>query len=284
MRLGYNTNGLPHHRLGDALSLLAEEGYRSVAITLDAGALDPYAAPGRLAEDLRQTQEQLERLGLACVIETGARFLLNPRRKHDPTLMDPDPARRATRVDFLLRAIDIAAGLRAEAVSLWSGALPDAVEEGEALDRLAFALDPVLERAAEQSVPLAFEPEPGMFIDTMERFARLDERVGHPMFDLTIDLGHIHCLGDGEIADQVRAWGPRIRNIHAEDMVRGVHDHLPFGEGTIDFPPIFRALHEVGYTGGIHVELSRHGHDAVTAVRRSASFLRPLIDAPGPRG
>ena len=31
MRLGYNTNGLAHHRLLDAIDLLADEGYQSVA-------------------------------------------------------------------------------------------------------------------------------------------------------------------------------------------------------------------------------------------------------------
>ncbi len=60
-------------------------------------------------------------------------------------------------------------------------------------------------------------------------------------------------------------------------MKRGVHDHLMFGEGTIDFPPVLTALREIGYQGGVHVELSRHGHMAVEAVRRSASFLRPLM-------
>ena len=38
MRLGYNTNGLAHHRLTDAIDLLADLGYQSVALTLDAGA------------------------------------------------------------------------------------------------------------------------------------------------------------------------------------------------------------------------------------------------------
>ncbi len=48
MRLGYNTNGLAHHRLVDAIDLLADEGYQSVAITLDAGALDPFDEPSCL--------------------------------------------------------------------------------------------------------------------------------------------------------------------------------------------------------------------------------------------
>ncbi len=51
MRLGYNTNGLAHHRLRDAITLLAHEGYQSVAITLDAGRLIltriPRRSPGR---------------------------------------------------------------------------------------------------------------------------------------------------------------------------------------------------------------------------------------------
>ena len=91
-------------------------------------------------------------------------------------------------------------------------------------------------------MPLAFEPEPGMFIDTFARFEQLDERIRHPLFHLTVDLGHVHCIEDGAVADHLRRWGPRIVNIHIEDMVRGVHEHLMFGEGTMDFPPIFAAL------------------------------------------
>ncbi len=277
MRLGYNTNGLAHHRLLDAIDLLADEGYESVALTLDAGALDPYEAPAALARQVDSVRDALDRRGLSRVVETGARFLLNPRKKHDPTLMDPDPARRAVRVDFLRRAIDLAARLDAEAVSFWSGIVPDAVSEDEGLDRLVEALEPVLAHAEAAGVRLAFEPEPGMFIDTFARFARLDERIRHPLFDLTVDLGHVHCIEDGPVADHVRTWGPRIANVHIEDMKRGVHDHLMFGEGTMDFPPILRALRDVGYAGGLHVELSRHSHMGVEAVRRAAAFLNPLL-------
>ena len=50
-----------------------------------------------------------------------------------------------------------------------------------------------------------------------------------------------------------------------------------FGEGTMDFPPICRALGEIGYSGGVHVELSRHSHKGAEAVRAAAAFLKPLI-------
>src|SRR5271155_107462 len=129
MRLGYNTNGLAHHRLLDAIELLADEGYQSVAITLDAGALDPYEEPSVLRREVKAVRAALDRRGLARVVETGARYLLNPRAKHDPTLMDPDPARRAVRLDFLRRSIDLARLLQAESVSLWSGKAPDPVDD-----------------------------------------------------------------------------------------------------------------------------------------------------------
>lgn len=277
MRLGYNTNGLAHHRLLDAIDLLAERGYQSVAITLDAGALDPYDDPSHLAQQVRDVRDRLDRHGLGRVIETGARYLLNPRKKHDPTLMDADPARRAIRQDFLKRATDLARQLDAEAVSFWSGRAPEGTGEEEGLTRLAEALGPVIAHAEGAGMPLAFEPEPGFFIDTLSRFAALDERIRHPLLDLTIDIGHVHCNERGAIGDHVRQWGPRIRNIHVEDMRVGVHDHLMFGEGTIDFPPVIAALREVDYRGGLHVELSRHSHAAVEAVQQSFGFLAPLL-------
>ena len=42
MFLGYNTNDLVHHDLFDAVELLAEIGYRGVAITIDHNALPPH--------------------------------------------------------------------------------------------------------------------------------------------------------------------------------------------------------------------------------------------------
>jgi sugar phosphate isomerase/epimerase len=276
MLLGYNTNGLPHHRLIDAIDLLAELGYRSVSLTIDAGALDPFEEPGQLCRQVSAVRARLDRHEMGRVVETGARYLLNPRRKHDPTLLDPDPARRAIRIDFLNRAIDLARELDAGVVSLWSGALTDGIDPAEGLDRLVESLRPVLAHAETTGCVLGFEPEPGFFIDRLERFAALDARLGHPLLQLTLDIGHVHCNEPGAIADHVLQWGRRIVNVHIEDMVRDVHDHRMFGEGTIPFPPVLDALGEVGYAGGVHVELSRHGHAAVEAATRSAAFLRPL--------
>jgi sugar phosphate isomerase/epimerase len=277
MKLGYNTNGLAHHRLVDAIELLADVGYQSVAITLDAGALDPYDDPATLKRQLTEVRSALDRRGLARVIETGARFLLNPRLKHDPTLMDVDPARSAQRIDFLRRSIDVAVALEADAVSLWSGRPRVDMSEDAGLNLLAANLKPVLEHAERARVPLAFEPEPGMFIDTLEKFSRLDERIRHPLFQLTVDVGHVHCLNEGHIPTLIKTWARRIVNIHIEDMIQGTHEHLMFGEGTMDFPPICSALGAIAYKGGIHVELSRHSHQGPEAVRRAAVYLRPLL-------
>src|SRR5262245_50583625 len=124
MLLGYNTNGFAHHRLKDAVVILAELGYRSIALTLDWHALHPFETEWKNhAGALRRT---LQSLDLRCVVETGARFLLDPRQKHQPTLISPQAEGRQHRLDFLCRAVDIAAILGADAVSFWSGTPVDA--------------------------------------------------------------------------------------------------------------------------------------------------------------
>jgi sugar phosphate isomerase/epimerase len=50
-----------------------------------------------------------------------------------------------------------------------------------------------------------------------------------------------------------------------------------FGEGEIDFPPVIAALAKAGYDGGVHVELSRHSHDAPRAAAQAYDFLHPLL-------
>jgi L-ribulose-5-phosphate 3-epimerase len=272
MRFGYNTNGFAHHRLEDTLRILADLGYESVALTLDVHTLNPFepALPGRTAA----LRSLLDRLGLCCVIETGARFLLDPWHKHQPTLLSAHAEERARRLDFLYRAVDVAADLDADAVSFWSGTPREPAPAQEIEARLNGTCADLVHYAGAKKVRLAFEPEPGMFVDTMTRFAELYRIVGAPHFGLTLDVGHLHCLGEEPIAAFIHQWRDCLWNVHIEDMRRGVHDHLMFGEGEMIFPPILAALREIGYEGGVHVELSRHSHDAVLVAREALAFLR----------
>jgi sugar phosphate isomerase/epimerase len=272
MIFGYNTNGFTNHRLTDALMVLAQLGYGSVAITIDHDFLDPYAID--LGKRLTRIKSLLQRFGLRCVIETGARFLLDPLHKHQPTLISPKPEERQQRMDFILHAVNMARELGAEAVSFWSGTPTHDEPEGVHMKRLVESVKQLCKKAEDYRVKLAFEPEPGMLVDSMAQFEELHKQIDHPLFGLTMDVGHLHCVGDTPIAYYLRRWKDLIWNVHIEDMKSGVHDHLMFGEGEIDFVPVMQALKEIGYRGGIHVELPRHSHDAVNAASKSLDFLR----------
>ncbi|CAM5586532.1 sugar phosphate isomerase/epimerase family protein [Streptomyces aurantiogriseus] len=271
LRYGFGTNGFAHHRLDDVLTVLADLGYDSVGLTLEHGHLDPYAAdlPRRVA----RLAGKLDRLGLAVMVETGAPYLLDPWHKHLPTLMSEPGAER--RVDLLARALRIAADLGAPAVHLCSGPAPEDVTEEEAWKRLAAGCAEALDLADEHGVALAFEPEPYMFVDTVERFLELRHRLGDPdLFGITLDIGHAHCVESRPLLDCVRLAAPHLRNVQIEDMRRGVHRHLEFGAGEIDFPPVLAALKAAGYRGPVSVEIQGASLDAPEVARRSLEFLR----------
>src|SRR5262245_2496719 len=150
MLLGYNTNGFAHHRLKDALEIVADLGYQSVALTLDHQHLDPFEPD--LPRRVEAARRLLEKLKLRCVVETGARFLLDPRRKHQPTLISTTPEERQRRLDFLCRAVEIAKELDADAVSFWSGAAVDNARPDELWRRLVDGCNRLLEAAARHHV------------------------------------------------------------------------------------------------------------------------------------
>jgi L-ribulose-5-phosphate 3-epimerase len=274
IRFGYGTNGFANHRLGDALRVLADLGYEGVALTLDHDHLDPFSP--RLSQEVAEVGRDLDRLGLKVVIETGARYLLDPWHKHAPTLLH---ANAEPRIELLRAAVDIAADLGAEAVSFWSGIKPD-VPDAVAWDRLVSGCARLVEAADEVGVPLGFEPEPGMLVADLDGYDRLKKELGHPgAFGLTLDIGHCRCVERDSVPDCVRRAGPDLVNVQIDDMRRDVHEHLEFGQGEIDFPPVLKALREVGYRGLVAVELPRHGHAAPVVARESLAFLKKAEEA-----
>lgn len=274
MILGYETSGFAYHALEDAIRVLAEIGYGSVAITLDGHHLNPFddGWPYRV----KRVATLLRAHGLRCTVETGARFILDARRKHQPTLLSETSEKRERRIEYLFRSIDIAAELDADCVSLWSGAPEVSAASADLFQRLCDGLGFVLEHAERHRMPVGFEPEPGMLIETMEQFERLHRTMSHSLLGLTLDVGHVHCLDDGDLLDHLRQWQGELLNVHLEDMRRGIHEHLFFGEGEMNFTEIINCLSAITYRGPVHVELSRHSHDAVNVARRAYEFLEAL--------
>ena len=270
MFLGYNTNGLAHHRLIDAVELLAGIGYRGVAITIDHHALSPFS--GNTNRQLGQLRGLLERHEMRSVVETGARFLLDPATKHEPTLLSSAQRRR---IDFYRHAVDCAAALGSDCMSLWSGAPHEVVPRATTLDRLIEGLHEVAESQHVQGVMLGIEPEPGMLIDSMRRVGRdLAEDRGSQS---SRDARYRALAVPGRNSRRTRDWPMAFATWSTcilKTCALAQHEHLMFGEGEIDFPPVLRALANVGYTGGVYVELSRHSHEGPVAARRALSFLK----------
>ena len=276
MKAGYSTNSLGDVDPLDALSLLCEQGYASLAITPDRNILNPYEKT--FASEVRVWQHALAKAQMRCVVETGARHLLDSKRKHHPTLLSDAQNDCNRRIEFLRRAIELAGELNADCVSLWSGAVCSDADETLLWRKLTDGVGEVLDHASRCGVVLGFEPEPGMFIDTVARAEELFERLGRPKsLGLTVDIGHLECLGERPLAATVRDVADRIVNVHIDDMIVCRHEHLPLGKGDIDYVPIFRELLAARYQGGLHVELPRQSHRWYETAKESYEFIHRMI-------
>lgn len=270
LRFAYNTNGAANHRLDDALSLIADSGYDGVALTLDHHHHDPFATDWAAASE--RLAARLRRLKLHSVIETGARYLLDPRDKHEPTMVTADAAGRDRRVAFLQRAIDIAAILGSETISFWAGIPKPDVDYAQARQWLDDGLACVCDYAATHSVDVSFEPEPGMLIETVAGYAALAER--HPTLRLALDTGHCIVTQDIEPAEAVRRYAAQLGTVAVEDMRRGEHIHLPFGEGDMDIGAVLAALRDIDFDRLVCVELSRESPRAHAAIPQALAYLQ----------
>ena len=271
--------------------MLADLGYTGVAITPDVGQLDPYHLKSGEVADVRALAQDL---GLVLAVETGARFLLDPRRKHRPTLLDDAASDRARRAEFLVRSIDLAAELGAGVVSMWSGAAPndlkaelgedDVPHERERIwDRLCRELSPILRHAVDRKVELAFEPEPGMFVERPGGYLEMLRRLGDSgeELGLCLDVGHLLVTGDVPVGDVIRECAPHLVHVHLDDIADGVHEHKMFGQGDLDLPEVLGALREVGFAGLAAVELSRDAHRGAQAAEEAMAHLRRALAEAG---
>jgi sugar phosphate isomerase/epimerase len=77
---------------------------------------------------------------------------------------------------------------------------------------------------------------------------------------ICLDVGHLAWEGDSELEFLAR-HGDRVREVHLHDALSistgprpQIRDHLPLGQGRIDYPAFLHRLQEIGYEGAVILE------------------------------
>jgi sugar phosphate isomerase/epimerase len=181
---------------------------------------------------------------------------------HLPTFVNPadltDSLRKAS-VQELLASIETAADLGVEKVVLHPGYCSGMGVH--VMDRVkALALDSLRvtgRRAAELGLILCVENlmvRGSPFVAPEDFDLIFDEM---PDLKLVLDTGHAHIADpSGRRAIQfIQRHGQRLAHVHISDNQGTRDEHLPMGEGTIDFQFLAHALRTIGYRDTFTLEI-----------------------------
>jgi len=108
--------------------------------------------------------------------------------------------------------------------------------------------------AQEYGLTVIMEPRVGEVICSVDSMLRLINDVGMPNFLANFDTGHF-CAQRENVPLALAKLQGKYANIHVSDNNPVSTDHLPIGEGIIDWDEFFRVLHLQGYHGYIGLDL-----------------------------
>ena len=158
--------------------------------------------------------------------------------------------------------------------------------------RLCDGLNRLGERAREKGMTLTYHHHMGTGVQTAEEIDRLMEGTDPSRLSLLYDTGHLAFSGEDPLAVLKKHIG-RVRHVHLKDVRPAVleqvrRDRLSFlaavkagvftvpGDGSIDFPPVFRQLAAAGYRGWYVVEAEQDPAKAnpFEYARKARTYIR----------
>lgn len=191
------------------------------------------------------------------------------------------PQVQALGVDMVKRAIDFAVQIDAIHITVHPGSnrWPDVWPQLErrALEAQMQSFVEIGAYAAQAGIQVGIENMlPGESClsgyDDLTEIYRVLDRL--PEMGVTLDVGHLQILGLSH-AQIIHDLGKRLNHLHVHDNQGEWDQHLPVGDGVIDWEPLCQALLEIDYTGVLEVErsLPDGGVESSIAVLRRALGL-----------
>ena len=221
IKLSYCTFGLTNLDFLTAIDVISKAGYEGVEISFHRDQLNPFELTDERISSIKQ---KLDSTGLvpACVA-TASHFFF-PARPHEPSLMCSDLAGRKRRIDLVKRGIRIARKLEVPVVTFGSGFIRDEHVRDTSIDPEKLLIDSINQCLEEISttdqMTLLIEPEPGMYIETVDQGMALVDKINSPNFRLHLDLCHLYCTETDYLSALAKA-AAYTRYLHVSDASSG---------------------------------------------------------------
>ncbi|HKX00674.1 MAG TPA: sugar phosphate isomerase/epimerase family protein [Bryobacteraceae bacterium] len=132
--------------------------------------------------------------------------------------------------------------------------IPAGFEWQNVWDALAASCRECADIAAGYGKTVIMEPRVGEVICSVDSLLRLIEYVGRPNFQANFDTGHFSAQRENVALALAKLKG-RFANIHISDNAPVSTDHLPIGDGAIDWLEFFRVLKTMNYEGYLGLDL-----------------------------
>jgi sugar phosphate isomerase/epimerase len=280
MKLAFSTNAYTRFPLLEALRGIKAAGFAGVEILADA----PHAYPDLIDDaDIKEIRQELDRLDL-LVSNVNANCSFGywkdaPAEPYfEPSLISPHPEHRADRTRLIWKTLDFAKALGAKNISITSGRCLGAMSPDKAAKQFAESIKPILDRADTLGIDIGIECEPGLFLEYVAELSEWIQKLDHPRFGANLDIGHSQVMGE-DLHEAITSLGDRIFNLHVEDIPGRKHYHLIPGRGTLLWADVRDALHTIGYSKFLTVELYTHTANPQEAADESFRFLSNFFRA-----
>lgn len=221
IKLSYSTFGLTNLDFLHSIEVVDKAGYPGVELSFHRDQFNPFDITDEYLEAVKRKLDSLE-VTAACM-STASHFF-TPQRPHEPSLMTPDLAGRKRRIDLVKRGIRAARKLNVPLVTFGSGFIRDEHVSNPSVNPRELLVDSIHqclgELHSDEDITLLIEPEPGMYIETLEQGISLVNEVDSPRFQLHLDLNHNYCSE----TNYLEALGKAARHakfLHVSDSQEG---------------------------------------------------------------
>lgn len=221
LKLSYSTFGLTNLSFLDSIDVVDKAGYAGIELSFHRDQFNPF----EITDDyLHVIKKRFAEIGVVPACVATASHFFTPSRPHEPSLMNVDLAGRKRRINLVRRGIDVARKLDVSLVTFGSGFVRDDHVANPSINPQELLADSIHQCLKsihdDEDITLLIEPEPGMFIETVEQGLNLVDQVNSPKFQLHLDLCHMYC-GEKDYISALAEAAPRTRYLHISDAQEG---------------------------------------------------------------